>query len=328
MLKRIVRFSIVSLVVSFLMFLPWFSISWSGEYPERDITVIVPYAPGATDREARLLAPVLAKVLGKSVLVDNKPGGGGSIGTNFVVRAKPDGYTLLFAAGTVLTLTPHASDLPYKIDDLIPLAGTSYISQLLAVGVNTPWKTIQEYVDYAKKNPRAIKFGSTGAGSAVHICGESLAAAAGVQLTHVPFKGVAEAITAVIGGHIDSVVAMPQPIIPQAKGEKIRPIVVFSSQRYAELPDVPAITESGIPFDTRAGMNWFGFFAPKGTPLAICNKFTEAVHKALTDQETLLSLKKIGSLPDFKDPKEFRSVLENQSNIFKDVLNSIGYKKN
>lgn len=328
MLKRTVRFSVVLLVVSLLMVLPWFSISWCGEYPERAITVIVPYAPGATDREARLLAPVLGTMLRQSVLVDNKPGGGGSIGTNFVVQAKPDGYTLLFAAGTVLTLTPHASDLPYKFDDLIPIAGTSYIPQLLAVGVNTPWKTIQEYVDYAKKNPRAIKFGSTGAGSAVHICGESLAAAAGVELTHVPFKGVAEAITAVIGGHIDSVVAMPQPIIPQVKGGKIRPIVAFTSQRYSDLPDVPAITESGIPFDTRAGMNWFGFFAPKGTPPAICNKFTETVYKSLTDQETFNSLRKIGSIPDFKDPKEFRSLLERQSNIFKDVLNNIGYKKN
>jgi tripartite-type tricarboxylate transporter receptor subunit TctC len=270
---------------------------------------------------------MMSKILGQSVLVENRSGGGGSIGTNYVVQSKPNGYNLLYAAGTVLTLTPHVSDLPYKFDDLLPIAMTSYIPQFLAVGVNTPWKTIQDFVEYAKKHPHVIKYGSTGTGSAVHFCGEALAAAAGIELTHVPFKGVAEAITAVIGGHIDGVFAMPQPIIPQVRGGKLRVLAVCSSQRYPDLPDVPTLPEAGIPFETRAGINWFGFFAPKGTPKPICDKLTETVDKVITDQESFNTLRKIGSLPEFRGQKEFKTLLEKQSLMFKELSDKLGVKK-
>ena len=328
MLKKIFyRLGLSIFILTFLLLSLWLPMSWCGEYPERAITVVVPYAPGATDIEARTLAPAMSKILVQSVLVDNKAGGGGSIGTNYVVQSKPDGYTLLFAAGTVLTLTPHVSDLPYKFDDLIPIAMTSYTPQFLAVGVNAPWKTIQDFVDYAKKHPRVIKYGSTGTGSAVHFCGEALAAAAGVELTHVPFKGVAEAITAVIGGHIDGVFAMPQPIIPQIRGGKLRALAVCSSKRYPDLPDVPTLPEAGIPFETRAGINWFGFFAPKGTPKPICDKLTETVGKMINDPETFNTLRKIGSLPEFGDQKEFKTVLEKQSLMFKELSSKLGVEK-
>lgn len=327
MLKNFYRLGLSTFILTSLLLSLWLPMSWGAEYPERVITVVVPYAPGATDMEARTLAPALSKIFGQTVLVENRAGGGGSIGTNYVVQAKPDGYTILFAAGTVLTLTPHVSDLPYKIDDLLPIASTSYIPQFLAVAANAPWKTIQEYVDYAKKHPRAIKYGSTGFGSAVHFCGEALAAAAEIELTHVPFKGVAEAITAVIGGHIESVFAMPQPLIPQIKGGKLRAIAVCTSQRYPDLPDVPTMTEAGIPFETRAGINWFGYFAPKGTPKPICDKFTETVQKAIGDSETFNSLRKIGSLPEFRDQKEFKALLEKQSQMFKELSEKLGLKK-
>jgi len=198
---------------------------------------------------------------------------------------------------------------------------------MLSVGVNTPWKTINELVDYAKKNPGAIKFGSSGTGSAVHFCGEAFAFGANIKLTHVPFKGSAEALTAAIGGHIESVVTMPQTILSQVQGGTLRALVVFSSQRFPDLPEIPTVKEVGIPFELEAGINWLGLFAPKGTPSSINNKLTETIQKVITDQETLNNFKKIGSLPEFRDQKEFKALLEKQSLMFKGLSEKMGLKK-
>lgn len=300
---------------------------WGGEYPERPIMLVVPYAPGSSDLEARILAPAMGKILNQPVVVETRPGGGGSIGTNYVVRSKPDGYMIMFAGGTVLSLVPNLSDVPFKLDDLIPIASTSYVSQMFAVNPGAPWKTMNEFVDYAKKNPDTIKFGSAGTGTAVHMCGEAMAFAAGIKWRHVPFKGAGEAVAAAIGGHVDCVVVMPQSLIPQVKGGKLRALSIFSSQRHPELPEIPPITETGIPFDLRAGTNWWGFFAPKGTPEPICDKLAETVRKIIkNDLETLSNIKKIGSLSQFLDQNEFKTILEKQSLMYKETIDKMGLK--
>lgn len=165
----------ISIIFSFMLFQFLILPAGGGEFPEKSIIVIVPYGPGGTDREVRVLGPMMSKILGQSMLIENREGGGGSIGTNYVVRSRSDGHILLFAAGTVLSLAPNLSELPYKLDDLIPLASTSFLPQIMSVNSTAPWKTIGELVDHAKKNPGAIKFGSAGTGSAVHLAGEAMA---------------------------------------------------------------------------------------------------------------------------------------------------------
>jgi tripartite-type tricarboxylate transporter receptor subunit TctC len=301
--------------------------TWGSEYPERPITVVVPYPPGALDQEAWVFAPEIKKTLGQNVLIENRPGGGSSIGAQYVAQARTDGYIIMFTAGSTLSLNPNVVNLPYKLGDFIPIAQTSYVPLILAAGVNTPWRTVGEFVDYAKKNPDVIKYGSVGTGTALHICGEAMAEAAGIKLIHVPFKGLSESIAATIGGHIDCLFGMPQGVLPQVKGGKLRALALCSPQRYENLPDVPTLKEAGIPMDFRAGVNTLGFFVPKGTPHPICDKLTETVRKIMADPNTIANMKKIGSLPEFLDQKEFRSFLEKQSALIKELVEKLGLKK-
>lgn len=318
-------------LVSFIFFLigvhPWTPYGWNAGYPERPITIVVPYAPGGVDLEARVVAPALGKILGQSVLIENRAGGGGSVGTYYVVQSKPDGYTLLYTGTQVLNLAPFLTDLPYKMDDLIPLAGVSYCGQMFAVSPDNPWKTIYDLIDHAKKNPGAIRYGTAGTASLGHISSEALALAAKIQMTHVPFKGIGEAIPAVMGGHIECVNAIPQSILPQAKAGKLRPLVIFASIRHQDFPDTPAISEIKIPYEVRAGVTRDGFYVPKGTPQLIFTKLAEAIRKMLSDPENLNNFKKIGTVPEFSDHKEFKTFLEEQALVFNEMIVKIGLKK-
>ena len=297
----------------------------AGEYPKEPITLIVPYGPGGTDREARFMAPKMAEILGQSVLVENKSGGGGSIGTNYVVRSKPDGYTFLYGAVTTLSLTPHINKkLPYGNEDLIPLASTSWLPNLLAVGTNTPWNSIEELLSYAKKNPGGVKLGSAGTGTAVHFAIEAFAAAAEIKITHVPFKGTGQAITNTVGGHVHGVFSMPQAVVPQVKAGNLRVLGVFAKQRFEGLPDVPTLNEAGVPVNPNAGTNRLGIFAPKETPREICDKISNTVKQIITDPETVAQLKKMQSLPHFLGQEEFSNLAKDQWKMYKALIEKIG----
>jgi tripartite-type tricarboxylate transporter receptor subunit TctC len=298
----------------------------AADYPSQTITFVVPYGPGGTDREARLLAPFISEVLGQSIVVENKTGGGGAIGTNFVARSKPDGYTLEYGAVTVLSLAPNLKNLPYRMDDMQPLASTSWLPNMLATRTDAPWQTVQELIDYAKKNPRKVKFGSAGTGTAVHLAQEAFADAAGIEITHVPFKGTGEAITNTVGGHVDCVFSMPQAVVPQVKGGNLRALAVFAKERFPGMPDIPTLNEAGIPVDPNAGTNRLGLFAPAATPKEICDAVSNAVKTVLEDEKVLAKLKEINSLPEYLNQEEFTKLAQGQSVMYQELIKKIGLK--
>ena len=317
---------IASILVGLTLSYPFGATVQGASYPVRAITFVTPYAPGGMDLEARVVAADMQKTLGQPVLVEPRGGGGGTIGTNYVAQSKPDGYILLYSSATQLTLAPLLSELPYTLEDLIPIASTSILTNVLAVNANAKWKNIQEFVDYGKKNPGAIKFGSGGVGTALHMLAEALAFATGMKIAHVPYKGSGDAMIAVIGGHIDCTFAMAQTVLPQVRGKKIRVLATAGANRFPDFPEAPTFTEIGIPIDPKLGVNWQGVCAPKGTPKEVCDIIGAAIRKSMARPETIKTFKEIGSFPNYNDSKGYKAFLVEQSNLFKGLVDKLDLK--
>lgn len=256
--------------------------AWSQAFPDRPITIIVPYAPGATDQEARRLAERISKELGQPVIVDNRTGAGGAIGTQAVARAKADGYTLLYAAPAVITVVPLLGNSQYRYEDLIPVARSTTSPHVLAIRTDAPFKTLPEMIAYAKQNPGRVVFASSGTGTAVHLAGEAFARAAGIEINHTPHRGLAPAITAALGGFADFVIGLPVAIKPQIDGGRLNAIAQFGATRAATVANVPTLQEQGV--DLKLGVD-IGLFAPVGTPAAVLARLNQAVKAAVESPE-------------------------------------------
>jgi tripartite-type tricarboxylate transporter receptor subunit TctC len=286
-------------------------------FPSKAITIVVPYAPGATDREARKIAEMAAKHLGQPVLVENRDGAGGTIGAAHVARANPDGYTLLYAAPAVLTVAPLVGKPPYVYEDLMPLARASITPHYLAARLDAPFRNAREMVAYAKANPGKLTFGSPGNGTAVHLAGEALADAAGFQFTHVPHRGLAPALTAVMGGFVDVVIGAPGVINAQVEAGKLRPIAQFGATRAAALATVPTLKEQGIDLALRAD---FGFFAPKGLPTDVVQRLNEALQKAIESEEFKSFVAVSLVAPAFLNASDYHAVVDAERAIYARVV--------
>lgn len=289
-------------------------------WPSRPITIIVPYAPGATDQEARRLADVLSKNLGQPVVVDNKDGAGGAIGTQLVARAQPDGYTFLYAAPAVLTIAPLLGNSQYKYEDLVPVARTTTAPHVLASRADAPFKTAADMIAYAKANPGKVVFGSSGAGTAVHLAGEAMADAAGIKFNHIPYRGLAPAITAALGGFVDLVIGLPVAIKPQVDGGKLRALAQFGQTRAPALPDVPTLRELGV--DLTLGVD-IGLFAPAGVPAPVIAQFNDAVAKAVASPEFQSFAAKALSSPAFLPASDYRKVVDNERALYARIVPKI-----
>ncbi|MBW1973541.1 MAG: tripartite tricarboxylate transporter substrate binding protein [Deltaproteobacteria bacterium] len=298
---------------------------FAGTFPSKPIQIVVPYsAGGGTDLQARALAAVGHKYFGQPVVVVCKPGAGGTVGTNYVVRSRKDGYTLLYAVPAVIVIAPYMMDVPYKFDDLIPVIRINDAPRILAVGKKTPWKTLDEFIAYAKKNPGKIKFGSAGPGTTTHIAMEGFAYQAGIKLTHVPFKGCAKAIAAVLGGHVDCFGGIPSETYQYFKAGSMRPLAVFSKKRLPDLPNVPTLLEKGINFtdsSTRA------IFAPKGTPENIIKVLHDGFKKCIEDKTFKAMFKKLNEPVAYMDGKSFQKILLEQKELYGKVLKAVGLSK-
>ena len=270
------------------------SVTAFAAYPERQVTLLVGYAPGgATDIIARTLATNLSSKWGQTVVVENKPGASGMLAAEQVVRAKPDGYTLL------LGYTPEVSlnKLVFKkmrydpIADLTPILLTAEAPLVLVAGPKLSVATMQELL--AQKNSRQpLTYGSPGTGGQQHLAGEMLARSTGLALTHVPYKGTALAVNDLLGGHIDLFFGTAPPLLPHIRAGKLRPIAVAGNTREKLLPDVPTVVELGIP---RLQLtNWFGLFAPKGLSEAVLDQITNDVAQALADTKVVKTLEEQG----------------------------------
>jgi tripartite-type tricarboxylate transporter receptor subunit TctC len=275
-------------------------------WPSRPIHFVVPFGPGgANDLVARYVAEAASRELGQPIIVDNKPGAGSVIGSDYVAKAAPDGYTFLAPAAGVITNGMIKKTMPYKDEDLAPVALLAVSPSVIVVPQDSPIKDLKGLVEASKKKPLA--FSTAGTGSTPHFVAEMLKLKGGARLDIIPYKSGSEGIVAVIGKQVDATSEASPVVLPQIKGGKLRPLASTWSRRVAALQDVPTAEELGFK-DLVIG-HWAGLFAPKGTPDAILDKMNAAVNKALKSTELRAKLIPQGIDPQGGSREDFRRFL-------------------
>jgi tripartite-type tricarboxylate transporter receptor subunit TctC len=272
------------------------SLATAADYPVKPIKVISPYSPGGgNDLTARVIAEALGPRLGQPVVVENKAGAGGLIGSDFVAKSPPDGYTLLFASLDTLTMVPALkAEMPYRMpDDFTYIARTSENGMTFAVNPKLPVKTMAEFVAYAKANPGVIRYGTNGVGAAPHLAVELFMKKAGVRMQHVPYKGVSNAMTDLLGGHIDMVPLTPVALSSYLNSDALRLIAYTGPQRHPMIPKVPTLAESGFPQATVTV--WYSLVAPANLPPQVAERLQKEVAAALADPAVRAKLESSGS---------------------------------
>lgn len=273
-------------------------------WPTRLIKAIIPFGPGsATDVVPRVFFERLGPELGQTIVVENRVGGGGAVGTNAVAKAEPDGYTML-AHSSALTITPAINaSLPYDtVKDLSSVIMIGASPGVMIVPKDRPWKTIDDFLKDARAKGASINFGSVGIGSAVHISAEKFRRAAGFEATHIPYRGGPEVIADILGGRIDFYFCPAATALPLVREGQVRALVVSTETRSPELPDVPSLAEVGLK--DGVSNSWIGVMVPSKTPRAIVDKMHDAGVKVLGRPEMQAALKKIGVEPMPMSPKE------------------------
>lgn len=284
----------------------------SAAYPEQPIKLVVPFPPGgANDIVARLIAPPLSRALGQSIVIENKAGASGTIGTAGVARAAPDGYTLVMAA-VPLVITPSLMpDLSYKIDkDFQPISLLSKTPFLLAVNPKLPVSNVQELIALAKKDPGTITYSSPGTGSPAHLAAGLIAQLSGAQMTHVPYKGGAPAIVDVVAGHVSFTLATPAELLSFAKQGQLRIIGATTAQRIGFLPDIPTLQEQGLKgYDLSV---WYGVLGPAGMPADAVAKLNQNIQKLLQPGPLAEQLKAQGMEASADSSEAFGAFLQSE----------------
>jgi tripartite-type tricarboxylate transporter receptor subunit TctC len=290
-------------VLAGLSALPLFAHAQAG-YPAKPVSVIVPYAPGGTtDIVARLMAQALATSTGKTFLIENKGGGSTTIATGYVAKAPADGYTLLANEMTqtiVPALFPKLSFDPIK--DIAPITVFAEAPYVLVVNADVPVKNLRELVELAKAQPGKLNFASGGSASGPHIAGELLKSVAGIDMTHIAYKGSGPALSDLLGGQVQVLITAAPTVIGQLSSGRMRPLAVAHSKRLSSLPNVPTAAESGFPGFNIA--NWFGLAAPKGTPADVVNYLHAEIQKVLMRPEVKEKLIAAGAEPVSMSPAE------------------------
>lgn len=290
--------------------------SAQASYPTQPITFIVPYAAGgSSDTRSRQVAQHMSETLGVPVVVENKPGASGNIGTAQIARAKPDGYTIGLGNFAPMSVNKalYGDTLPFDPSkDIQPIALIERGAMVLAVNSNSPYKTAQELIADAKANPDKLNYASTGAGGASHLITELFKQRTGIGATHIPYRGGAPAVNDLIGGNVDMYLELASLFIPHlsASEPRIRALAISAENRVAALPDLPTFKELGIDL---VGSNWFGVIAPAGIPQDVLAKLNEAVNKALRDESYRKIVESQGANVAGGTPDEFNSFLKSES---------------
>jgi len=292
------------------------------QFPAKEVSIIIPYAPGgATDLVFRALANSSQKYLGKAVVVVNRAGGGGAVGFTEAAQAKPDGYTLASVI-TPVTILPHQVKTAFTYQSFEPITNVVLDPAMLQVRSDAPWKTLQEFLDYAGKNPGMITVGNSGAGGGVHLIALAFEKAAGVRFNHIPFAGGGPSVTALLGGHVDALASGPSVVLPQIKAGKLRALAGWGDKRVAALPDVPTFKELGYP-DAEFYI-WAGLFAPKGTPEPVLAKLRDAARAGVADPEFKSAMDKIETPIAFKQGAEFQKFFETDARRLAEGVRKVG----
>ena len=309
----------------FLLVVLLFATAGAGaQFPDRPFRLVVPQAAGsATDNYARLLAPELAKALGQPVVVDNRPGGALTVGIDAVAKAPPDGYTIGLGPVGALAITRHmVAKLPYDIErDLQPVALLGYSYMLLAVSPKTPFHSVAELVDYAKKNPGKLFNASSSNGSPGHVSGELFKSMTGTNIVHVPYKGGAAAIADLISGNVQLMFESTNSMSPHVKAGRVRALAVSGAKRSAAFPDLPTIGETVPGYEVTS---WSGVIAPAGLPRPVLDRLNAAVNEAIREPQLRARLADLGSEGGGGTPEEFAALIRRDSAKWAEVVRRSG----
>jgi tripartite-type tricarboxylate transporter receptor subunit TctC len=299
------------------------------DYPNRPIKLVVPYPPGGpTDAIGRLLALKLGQVLQQQVVVDNKPGAGGNLGTSLVVKSAPDGYTLVMGTnGPLAGNLALVKDMPYDpLKDLAPITLAFHAPSLLAVNPAVPAKTAQELIALAKANPTQYSFASAGLGTSAHFAGELFKSTAGVQMVHVPYNGDGPSMMSVLGGQSQVFFGSVATALPQIQAGKLRVLGVTSAKRVPLLPDVPTLAEAGLPGFDLGG--WYAIMAPAGTPPGIAQKLNKAFVAVVHEPEVTAKIKSMGGIPVGSSPEEVTELIKRDIPKWAAIAKASGASRN
>src|SRR5580704_483662 len=294
-------------------------IAKADSYPSRPVHLIVFYAAGGgNDIIARLMGQWLSERLGQAFIIENRPGGGGNLGTEYVVRAAPDGYTLLLSstANTVNASLYNNLDFNF-VRDIAPVASISYEPNIMVVNPSVPAKTIPEFIAYAKANPGKINYGSAGIGSSQHMSGELFKMMAGIDMTHVPFRGTAPALTSLLGAQVQVMFASMPATLEYVRASKLRALGVTIATRSDALPDVPSVSEFLPSFDAEV---YYGIGAPKDTPAEIVERLNREINAGLADPQFKARLIELGSAVLPGSPVDFEKFIANETEKWAKVV--------
>jgi tripartite-type tricarboxylate transporter receptor subunit TctC len=297
-------------------------------YPSKTVRILVGFAPGgAMDIVARTVGQKMAASIGQTVVIDNKPGAASNIAIRQLIDSPPDGYTVMLVANGLTANPLLYTQQPFDPNtDVVPITLVARLPVVIAAGAKSELSTLKKVIEASKARPGSVNYGSPGAGSTPHLATEMFARAAGIELTHVPYKGGKPAITDVLGGQLPLVAVNAVEVLPLVKDGKLRVLAALSAQRVSTLPDAPTIAESGFPgFEASV---WHAFIAPKGTPPAIVAKLNAEIHKALADPEVKERLAGLGAEVSPTTPQELATLVRTEYERYGKLIREANIKAN
>ena len=296
------------------------------QWPAKPIKMVVPFpAGGPTDVITRVLADKLAQALGQAVVVDNKPGAGGTIGSDFVAKSPNDGYTLLMATGSTHSVGPYLQKVPYDpVRDFVPVIYAGSATNVLLASPLLPANTVAEFIELARKSPGKYNYATSGIGSVAHLTSEMFAAQAGIKLTHVPYKGTQLSLGDLMQGNVAILFDSVTTAKPHVDGKRLKALGISSLKRSEIMPDIPTVSESGLPgFES---WNYFGVFAPAGTPRAVTDRVNADMNRILGDPATRERFHQLGFEIAGGTPGEFAAVIASESAKWSKVIRDANVK--
>jgi len=296
-------------------------------WPAKPIRWVVPYTPaGITDNVTRLITQKIQESIGQSIVIENKPGANSIIGADLIAKSPPDGYNIVTViAAHAANATLYAGKLPFEpVKSFAPISLAVIAPLILTANNNFPAKNAKELIDYAKKNPGKVAFGSSGIGAAAHLTTELLKQTAGIEMLHVPYKGTAPALTGLMGGDIQILVDVPSTLMPHVRGGKIKALAMFSAKRVPGAAEVPTMAEAGGP--AIESSTWLLFLAPAGTPREIVNRLSQETDKVLASPEIRARFDTLGIFPGGGTPEQAAKFLSDEIARWAKVIKTAGVK--
>jgi len=296
------------------------------QYPNRPLRLVVPFPPGgAVDVLGRAIALNAREVLGQNIVVDNRPGFGGAVGSELAAKSTPDGYTLLMGSTSTISINPVLfSKLAYKPTDFAPITLVGFVPHLLVASMSVPATNLKEFVAYAKARPGELQYGSAGSGTPHHIALEMFKQLTGINMLHVPYKGTAPAVLDLLPGRVHCMSAEVLAVLPHARAGKLRALGIATPARNQVAPDIPTVAEAGVPgFEVTS---WYGVLAPIGTPHAILTQLSRGIAKSLATQDMRQRFADLGATPVGNTPEDFAAFVKREGAKWAKAVKDSGAK--